>query len=92
MVKAVVDVEREIVAIDAELHSDLEALCLEYGSKQNCLWGINYYPEMEGEDFIEFDSMINLRPSQRNLSRGVEDEIIRKKIVEISDKWIKKLR
>ncbi len=34
LVKAVVDVDREIVAIDAELHSDLEALCLENGSLQ----------------------------------------------------------
>ncbi len=91
MVKAVVDVDREIVAIDAELHSDLEALCIENGSEQNCLWGINYYPEMEGEDFIEFDSMINLRPSQGNLNRSVKDEIIRKKIVEISGKWIKRV-
>lgn len=89
LVKVVVDVDREIIAIDAELHSDLEALCLENGSRQNTLWGINYYPEMEGEDFIEFDSMINLRPSQDNLSRGVEDEGIRKKIIEISEKWIK---
>jgi len=90
LVKAVVDVDREIVAIDAELHSDLEALCLENGSKQSYLWGINYYPEMEGEDFIEYDSMINLRPSQGNISRGIEDEMIRKKIVKISDKWIKR--
>lgn len=90
LVKAVVDIDREIVAIDAELHSDLEALCLENGSKQNCLWGINYYPDLEEEDFIEFDSMINLKPSQGNLSRGVKDEMIRQKIVKISDKWIKK--
>ena len=90
LVKAVVDVDREIVAIDAELHSDLEALCLENGSLQNSLWGINYYPEMEGEDFIEFDSMINLRPSIGNISRGIKDEKIRKIIVKISYKWIKK--
>lgn len=91
LVKAVADVDRETVAIDAELHSDLEALLLENDSEQNSLWGINYYPEMEGEDFIEFDSMINLRPSQGNLSRGVKDEMIRKKIIEISAKWIKRL-
>ena len=34
LVKAVVDLDRKIVAIDAELHSDLEALCLENGSRQ----------------------------------------------------------
>ena len=90
MVKAVVDVDMGIVAIDAELHSDLEAHCIEKGSKQKSLWGINYYPEMEGEDFIEYDSMINIRPSLENKSRGVEDESIRKKIVDITNKWIKR--
>lgn len=91
MVKAVVDVDLEVIAIDAELHSDLEAFCLERDSKQKSLWGINYYPEMEGEDFIEFDSMINIRPSQGNNSRGVEDESIHKRIIEITNKWIKRI-
>ena len=89
MVKAVVDVDREIIAIDAELHSDLEAYCLEHGSKQESLWGINYYPELEGEDFIEYDSMINIRPGRGNSSRVVEDESIRKKIIDITNRWIK---
>lgn len=89
LVKAVVDVDRELVAIDAELHSDLEALFLEDGSKQNSLWGINFYPELEGEDFIEFDLMINLRPSQGNISRGVDSKDIQAKIINIVKKWIK---
>lgn len=89
MVKAVVDVDREFIAVDAELHSDLEALLLDDGSKQKGLWGINLYPEIEGDDFIEFDSMINMRPSQENRSRGVDKEEIRKKIIEIIGKRIK---
>ena len=89
LVKAVVDVDREIIAVDAELHSDLEALLLENGSKQKNLWGINFYPEMPGDDFIEFDSMINMRPSQGNRSRGVDDETLRKKILNIVAKRIK---
>lgn len=83
MVKAVVDVERALLAVDAELHADLETVLLEDGSKQKNLWGINLYPELKGKKFIEFDSMINLRPSQGNKSRGIDDETIRKKIVEI---------
>lgn len=83
MVKAVVDVDLEIIAIDAELHSDLEALLLEEGSKQQNLWGINLYPELREDEFVEFDSMINLRPSQGNRSRGVEDEQIRNRIIDI---------
>ena len=90
LVKAVVDVDRELVAIDAELHSDLEALFLENGSKQSSLWGINFYPELEGEDFVEFDSMINLRPSQRNMTRGVDSPDIQKKISDIVRKWVKR--
>ena len=90
VVKAVVDVDRELIAVDAELHSDLEAFLLENGSKQKSLWGINLYPEIQGDDFIEFDSMINMRPSQGNRSRGVDDEGMRKKIVEIVAKRIKR--
>lgn len=83
MVKAVVDTERELLAIDAELHSDLEALLLEGGSKQKNLWGINLYPDLRGDDFVEFDSMINVRPSQKNRSRGVESGETRAKIIRI---------
>jgi hypothetical protein len=90
LIKAVVDVEKQIMAVNAELHADLEALLLEKGSQQKNLWGINIYPELTGDDFMEFDSMINLRPSQGNRSRGVEDGAIRKKILEIIDKLVRK--
>lgn len=83
LVKAVVDVERRIMALDAELHADEEALLLENGSLQENLWGINIYPELEASERIEFDSVINIRPSQGNLSRGVDDQAIREKIVQI---------
>jgi uncharacterized protein DUF5674 len=88
MVKGVVDVERGIVAVDAELHADLEALLMEDGSKQSNLWGVNFYPELTGDDFLEFDSMINVRPSQGNKSRSVDDPNTRTMIIEIVDKRI----
>ena len=90
MVKAVVDVERGIIALDAELHSDLEALLLANGSNQKDLWGVNIYPEQGGDEFIEFDSMINLRPSQGNKSRGVEDKALRLKIIGVVTRKIEK--
>jgi uncharacterized protein YjbK len=83
LVKAVVDVEKEVLVVDAELHSDQEAYLLEHGSEQNNLWGINIYPELTGDEMIEFDSMINLRPSQGNNSRGVDNEEIQRKIIKI---------
>jgi hypothetical protein len=88
MVKAVVDVEKEVIALDGELHSDLEALLIEDGSRPQSLWGINLYPELQGDDFVEFDSMINVRPSQGNRTRGVEDERIRERIIQIVAKRI----
>jgi len=87
-IKAVVDVEKGIMAIDAELHADEEALLLENGSKQENLWGINIYPAQEKADRIEFDSMINLKPSQGNRSRSVEDKTIQEKILKIVEALI----
>ncbi len=84
LVKAVVDLNRDILVVDAELHVDQEQYLLEHGSLQNDLWGINLYPLSYGTDeFVEFDSMINIRPRQQNMSRGVDSEEIRKKIIEL---------
>jgi len=80
MVKAVVDVERRVMAIGGELHSDEEAALIEDGSLQANLWGINLYPAEQGDASIEFDSMINVRPSQGNRSRDVEDGALRERI------------
>jgi len=90
LVKAVADVERGLIAIDAELHSDLEAIFLENGSKQQNLWGINFYPDNPSDAFIEFDSMINLRPSQGNMSRGVSSSEVQQKIITIVNKWVRR--
>ena len=83
MVKAVVDVSRGIMAIGGELHSDEEALLLDEGSEQRDLWGINLYPAETPEDWIEFDSMINVRPSQGNRSRGIDDATLRDQIRQV---------
>lgn len=77
MVKAVVDCKRNVIAIGAQMHADEEQMLLEDGSSQEDVWGINLYPEKSGEDFIEFDSMINLRPRQNNRTRSVEDPELR---------------
>jgi hypothetical protein len=90
-VKAVVDVEKEIMVVDADLHADEESLLLENGSEQGNLWGINIYPEnIENEKWIEFDSMINLRPSWGNKSRSVDDKKIREKIIKIVNRLVVK--
>jgi hypothetical protein len=83
MVKAVVDVRRAIMAVGGDLHSDEEAALLDDGSFQVDLWGINLYPSEQTDDWIEFDSMINVRPAQGNRSRSVEDVALRADIVRI---------
>lgn len=80
MIKAVVDVSCGIMIIDADLHSDEEAELLATGSRQLDLWGINLYPDLPPGEWLEFDSMINLRPSSGNRSRNVDDPAIREQI------------
>ena len=87
-VKAVVDVAQGIVAFGGELHADEEAELLEQGSRQEDLWGINLYPEKSKNEWIEFDSMINVRPSQGNRSRNVESEELREKVRKIINEMI----
>ncbi|MFY4728052.1 DUF5674 family protein [Nitrospira sp. BLG_2] len=88
MVKAVVDVEQRIMAIGGELHSDEEAILLEQGSLQKNLWGINLYPERPLPEWIEFDSMINVRPSGGNRSRYVERAEIRDAVTAIVNRLV----
>ena len=65
-------------------------MILDSGSRQEDLWGINVYPDLErtDPDFIEFDSMINLRPAQGNFTRDVEDEAVRDAIKKVVYDWI----
>ena len=83
MVKAVVDVERGVMAIGGELQSDEEAALIEDGAAQANLWGVNLYPAEQGEAWIDFDSMINVRPSQGNRSRNVEDPVLQGRIRQV---------
>jgi hypothetical protein len=90
LVKAVVDMTTGIMVIGGELHADEEAVLLELGSAQADLWGINLYPAQYGEtDWIEFDSMINIRPRHGNRSRGVEDANRQRAIIEIVGRLVR---
>ena len=89
-IKGVVDVERELLAVDSPMHYDCEQLLLEDGSREYDLWGINLYlDEDETDDMVEFDSMINIRPAQGNRSRSVEEPETQAKIKTIVQKWVK---
>ena len=88
MIKCVADVDKGLLAIDADLHADLERLLLENGSQQTSLWGFNLYPDETDDGFIEFDSLINIRSWQGNPSWEVLDQNTREIIASIVDKFI----
>ena len=90
LVKAVVDVERGIMAIGGDMQADEEAVLLDNGSTQMNLWGINLYPDLPEDQWVEFDSMINVRPAQGNRSRDVENAETRAKILAIVGKLVEK--
>lgn len=84
LVKADVDIVRNILVVDMDMHADGEAFLLDNGSKQEDLWGINLHPDKYGtNEFVEFDSMINIRPRQQNPSRDILDNSVREKIIKI---------
>ncbi len=88
LVKAVVDIEKEIIALGGEFHADANSLLIEKGSRQKNLWGINIYFDRPGDKRIEFSSLINIRPSFGNRSMEIEDPEIKAKIKKIIDKLI----
>jgi hypothetical protein len=90
MVKGVVDIARGVLILDADLHADQEAQLLAEGSAQRDLWGINLYPDLEPADWLEFDSMINLRPSFGNRSRCVDDPATREAIVQLIERLVRR--
>jgi hypothetical protein len=83
MVKAVVDIDQRVMAIGGGLQADEESFLLERGSRQENLWGINIHPKKDLPGMVEFDSLINIRPRQDNLSRYVEDPSVRDRIIGI---------
>ena len=88
LVKAVVDIEKEIMVVGGELHADEELFLIEQSSRREYLWGVNLYPGAQKDQLVEFDSMINVRPHLGNRTRGVESLEIRQKILRVVNKLI----
>jgi hypothetical protein len=76
-IKLAVDVERCILAGGGEYHADSEEVLLEDGSRQEDLWGADWYPESKT---LEFVALINIRPRQGNRGMEIEDPKLRTKI------------
>ncbi|MBX3036862.1 MAG: hypothetical protein KF758_08100 [Anaerolineales bacterium] len=84
MIKVVVDIKLDILAGGSGMHYECEQLLLEKGSKQEDLWGANWFPD---EQAIEFESLINIRPRQ-NKNIIIQDETIRKEVERVTRKYL----
>jgi len=87
-VKIVVDIEKQIMAIGGEMHADEETVLLAHGSAQKDLWGCNIYPDREKDEWLEYSSLINIRPSVGNRSMEIHDEHIRAKVAEVVNRFV----
>ncbi|MEK7164400.1 MAG: DUF5674 family protein [Patescibacteria group bacterium] len=88
MVKVVVDIERNLMAAGGEMHADCEQVLLDDGSEQKNLWGANIYPEKDKSDWIEYTSLINIRPAVGNRSLEIQDQTIREKVKQVTESLI----
>lgn len=85
-VKAVVDVKRGAMVVGMRFHDEAVPLLEESGSVKGNLWGIRLRPDAWGTPtFVEFDSMINIKPELDNTSTGVDDPGLREAIVAVVD-------
>jgi hypothetical protein len=81
MIKIVVDIRRRFLAGGGEMHADCESVLLDDGSEQDDLWGANWYP---GEQRIEFESLINIRPQLGNRSILIQGEDLRRQVESVT--------
>lgn len=88
MTKAVVDLKQHLMALGGKMHADAEAVLLEQGSSQEDLWGINLYPDRYPTDWIEYHSLINIRPKQNNRSMEIENPQLRDQIRSLVEQLI----
>jgi hypothetical protein len=84
MVKYVVDVTRGVIAVGGEMHADAEQLLLEDGSRQDDLWGANYYPGRGRDGCVEYTALINISPARGNRSMELQDPALRERVRELT--------
>ena len=89
-VKAVVDPRRKVMVVDMRFHNDAQPMLEEEGSDFLDIWGIRLHPEAYGtDDFVEFDSMLNIKPERDNQTTSVEDPATRQAIIDVVDGIVK---
>lgn len=87
-IKTVIDIEKKVCSAGCDRHFESEKLLLEQGSKQDDLWGGGIDVETKS---IDFNSFINIRPTQNNTSNEIQSEEIRRKYEELSKFFFKEI-
>lgn len=88
MVKGVADIEKGIIALGGEYHMDAANILVEHGSEGKDLWGFNVYPNVTDTNWIEYTSLINIRPDKNNRGMLIESQEIRDRVRGIIEKLI----
>jgi len=87
--KVVADGSQNFMAIGGELHADEEVMLSEKeGSKREDMWGFNIYPEKAREEWLEFNSMVNIKPHLGNRTRDIGDPEVKEKIRKVVEKLV----
>lgn len=74
-IKTVIDIERKICSAGANRHFESEKILLDQGSRRSYIWGGGI--DIDTKE-IDFNSFINIRPTDNNPSNDILDLKIRK--------------
>ncbi len=80
-IKTVIDVENKICSAGMDRHFEGEEILLKQGSKQSNVWGGGMDVKTKA---IDYNSFINIRPSDNNPSNDILDSKRRKKYEELT--------
>ena len=87
-IKTVIDIDKQICSAGCDRHYESEEILLKEGSKQSTVWGGGV--DLETHD-IDFNSFINIRPSDNNTSNEIQNQDIRKKYEELTKYFFKEI-
>lgn len=87
-IKTVIDIEKNVCSAGADRHFESEKILLEQGSHQSDVWGGGI--DLEAK-VIDYNSFINIRPSDHNPDRYIQDPKIQKKFRELTEYFFKEI-
>lgn len=87
-IKTVIDIKKKICSAGMDRHYEGEQILLRQGSKQPDIWGGGIDLETK---VIDFNSFINIRPSDNNTSNELQDQESRRVYEEVTKFFFKEM-